>query len=205
MNREDAIKSAQVTGTGQAERLLNLGTLDAALDRIDAVQYAQSFANEFMDTLRGVTATSRGVARDAYVRAFVDAQQLAHNALPEVKAAYMNESIAWHIEAALRGTASDIKKFKEAFDGDPEYAFRWADKAMDAAAVQNVYLRIKGAVDRKDCSLDQLLKNVTDEALRGAEFPSSSTSSASNYMAKASTSAYAQFARFLASVMRSGE
>jgi hypothetical protein len=136
-----------------------------------------------------------------YVAAFVNAARLRYNGrrneLPDVKAEQRRQSIDWTIEGLLRCAKDDLATFSARFAENPLYAFEWASGAIEAAAKQHVALALKAIVERPGDEFgghENAVKYAVREALRGAKWPSHSTSAVSNLANEAKTAAFADFA-----------
>lgn len=106
-------------------------------------------------------------------------------------------------EDALEVARGAIKRFTECLTTDPAYAMAESRCAFEAAAaikVHSMALRILNAVDHdttKEMQIGYLTGYATDETLRYARNPPSSTSAASNTLDLAVMECWATFADYL--------
>lgn len=134
------------------------------------------------------------------------------NELPEVKAQQLVRWTTRHIERELEGAKATCAQFADEFAKNPSYAFRWAERAMTAAATLDVYARIQyglthdgdNVVDVTAEAIVTMHAECTREALRGARNPSRSTSQVSNVMEDAKTSAMAEFVDYVGTAIKNG-
>jgi hypothetical protein len=158
----------------------------------------KSRANEWAVTQAGFRSTETGNA-PSYIDAFLNAAILRYNGrraeLPEVKAEMRRKAVEWKLESLLSGADDDLQKWAVSFAENPQYAFEWADRAIQAAARKDVALRLKSIIEAPEHGgHEAALKYAVDQALRGARWPSHSTSGVSNLAKEAVTAAYADFA-----------
>lgn len=115
---------------------------------------------------------------------------------PEELAAGRREWLRRRLEEMKRGSAGAIESFRAKLEQNPLYAFEWADRAIDAAAELEAGTRLMAVLDNDKHATDTDAVNVTikmarEEAMRGARWPSRSTSPVSNAAKAALVSAYA--------------
>lgn len=193
MTKTEARNAGTEQGIRFAETFTNeqlVGDLDAQRDNIRSA--AGSAAVGPVMRFRSVDSGMAVEFVDAFVRAANQRFLGRAHELPEVKARLRHQALVWALESMLRGAKDDVDKFAARFAEDPCYAFEWADAAMEAAAKQWVATRLQTVLEAN--GVDAVFEEARREALRGARYPSRSTSQPSNLMAQYKAAAYAEFA-----------
>lgn len=134
------------------------------------------------------------VFRDAFVSAFMQEWHKAHEALPEVQAANRLRMFTWKLDSLTSGADKTLAQFAERLVRNPLDAFQWSDGAIEAAARKDVALYLKNVLEHPEGGLDAAIAKATEMALRGARYPSHSTSAISNLCEQAKTAAFADMA-----------
>lgn len=86
-----------------------------------------------------------------------------------------------------------IDKFRANLVENALYAFEWSDDAIMAAARLDVTTRLKNILAHPEGGLDKTIDYARMEAMRGARYPSHSTSALTNFVRQCTTAAYAEF------------
>ena len=97
--------------------------------------------------------------------------------------------LAW-LERTAENAEKEVAKFASDLAEDAADAMRWADGPMAAAMKAAVIRKFLMIVD--NYGPDAALRSAHDEAMRGAKFPSQSTSAASNFTERAATAQWAE-------------
>ena len=100
----------------------------------------------------------------------------------------------FHVECldrTVRFQDEKVATWRKKFDSDPAYAFECASQVAEAAAKAQVYRLIIALT--LEAGPFKALDRATEEALRGARWPSHSTSPMANLMHEAQTAAWAEF------------
>jgi hypothetical protein len=124
---------------------------------------------------------------------------------PEEVLAQRTEAFRHLIERRIRDAQRELDKFAESFSKDAAYALEWADAAYREAARLKVAKAVKEVfecpeqledgtpVKPEHRGLDAALDVARRQALRGALWPTNSTSACTNLMSREVTSAWAEF------------
>lgn len=174
-----------VSATATPDSLANVVTLAASV----ACAVACSPAN------------SRSAARESFTQAFTTAaSQRLRNfywELPEVKAETRMRYVQRHVAGVLESCADTFAKFTADFAKNPNYAMKWSDGTMRAAAQLDVYTRLSSIIDApENGGLDVAFAYAREQAMRYARYNNHSTSPISNLMAELEAAAYAEFAEY---------
>lgn len=110
----------------------------------------------------------------------------------EHRRAYGLRRVARAVEEVERRTAEKMAAFIEKLAVNPFYALEWSTDLYDVAATAKVHAFVKAAL-ADGVALDEVVASCRAEALRGARFPSRSTSPAANLAAQSLVAAYAAF------------
>jgi len=199
MTKNEAIEAGKEAGTKQAEAMVNAEWLRAKVPAGASGIAVRDVAVAEAGPYASMASAERKVRStpffDAYAKAFAAIVVARWNELPEVKVEQRVRSFEWRVESALTSAQADLDKFSKNFSEDPAYAFEWADSAMKAAASRKVALHLQAIA--KEHGLDEALNFAHQQALRGARYPSHSTSATTNEMAAYVTAAYAEFVEFV--------
>ena len=137
---------------------------------------------------------------DRYAREFPEVaaalvQTKVHAEATAMDADRVLERFSFHVEGLRRSIAYADQAVTEwrtkLFDNNPASAFEWAREAMEAAAKAEVLGKVLQLT--LDLGPVKALRYATEEALRGARWPTRSTSGPANIMGEARTSAWAEF------------
>lgn len=206
MKKQEAIDLGKAQGKQTFETLLNNGfiviTKETTLDRLMDIARGQVYG------LAAIEKTHRPAYEDALLKAFVDAGMAVYWALPEVKEAQrMRAAMRW-IDAKLKDRSS-LRGLADALgdeNQDPAYALSWAENAFRVAGKVSVAYKLRailteeepktkadGSTITPDDRLAYARETAMREAMREARYPSSSTSTTSNLIARYVAAAYAEF------------
>ena len=98
------------------------------------------------------------------------------------------------LNAGIKEADAVLARFAEKFASDPAYAFEWGKEAVYAAAVKRVYGRVRDALtgEGSKATPETIRLYLTEEVIRNAKSPSSSTSAISNLLDQAVLAAQAE-------------
>lgn len=185
MTKSEAREQGQAAGQHSIEIVDDKNFFRTSTD--DAVLIARNHAATAAYKARGgdspLAESLRAVFIQHYVSAFMNRFNERSMELPDVAAARDLESFQWAVRSMVSGAQEKIDKFILRMQVNPSDAFSWSNEAMDAAARLEVAARIKHGFD-SGMSLDDIRKELRNQVLRGAKFPSSSTSMPTNLMAQ---------------------
>ena len=95
-----------------------------------------------------------------------------------------------------------MEEFAQTFLKDPSHALGWSNDTFRDAAALTIHKEVVGWLSKEDATLDQIIDEMENRVIRGATFPSFSTSPASNLMEIYKTSARAEMLDKLESFKR---
>lgn len=96
-----------------------------------------------------------------------------------------------HLKTILDAANTTLAKFRASLDDDPFNAMEWGMSAMEAAAKKHVAEYLLEVIELN--GINTSFKIAQEEALRGARWPTHSTSPTANIMSQAKTAAFAEF------------
>lgn len=114
-----------------------------------------------------------------------------YHELPDVKESRRVEYFDRKLRQGLDDAKAKLEKFRISLDQNPEYAFRWADDAMAAAAALDVYTRLVEVFAKTDVATTR--KEAQEEVLHLSRYVSRSTSLCHNAMEQYKLQALATF------------
>lgn len=198
MTKTESIDLAIECAAGCLDSILEVGTDEQKAGLIKALEanIKEEATNRACVILTDLKAKGSRLNGPAFVqqfaKSFTQRVENLFNNLPDVKAENRRTAFHWTLESMIRSAKEDVTAFAAKFAENPCSAFEWADGAMEAAAKLDVATRIKSVFEAEG---REVAVNVAQiEALRGARYPSHSTSQAANAMAQYKTAAYAEFA-----------
>jgi hypothetical protein len=189
MTKNEAIDAGRKAGQVQAEAMMNEVYLREKNDN-EAANDSVAYANMHCADAK----IRSSVYHDAYKAAFMQVYRNRHANLPEVKAENRKRSIDYTLRNLIEDADRNIADWTERLAKNPCDAFEWSDGAMQRAAEKEVALHLKAIVESEKGGIDQAVAYAVEQALRGARWPSHSTSTITNVMAEFKTAAFAEFA-----------
>lgn len=190
MTKHEAITKGEIAGRSEWQLTADK-TGPLAMQREDVKRFAEQTASAMEP------AGPRAV-RFAYVEAFVTSYmrewQKAYNDQPAVREQRLKEMVERRIQSLIDGWNRDTRDhFVTSLDADPAYTFEWADNAIRYAVHRGVGLRLKAILEHPEGGVRAVINEAKDSALRGARWPSQSTSALTNFCKLQETAAYADF------------
>lgn len=103
------------------------------------------------------------------------------------------------MNSQLRQAKDKLKSFQTDLAGFPAHAFEWADSAMEAAAIEDVFLRVINALTAKDTKATRatMYEHAMQQVMQKSKHPSRSSGQCMNLMAQHTLSAWAQVAELM--------
>ncbi len=98
----------------------------------------------------------------------------------------------------VRKCNATLEEWKENFEKDPAYAFKWGSEAVEASARVTIYSRVLASLTGEEAkSLELVAKIATANVMQAARFPAQSTSPMSNLVSQYELGAWARIVEWL--------
>ncbi len=203
MTKNEAIELGKQAGAAAAELMDEAAVReDADTMRVRACMTLDANGRLFV----GGTKVQADAFRAAYIEAFLRAGRARYYDLPDVTAAMVLRSVMRWIDGAIELADKVIAQHIADLSKNPLYAMEWSDRVFEAAAQKDAAIRLRIIVTREhdgqpvttgtdsDFGVAAAVREATRAAMRGAQYPSRSTSQPSNLAKEYVTKAFAEFA-----------